>query len=78
MRCSTDEELLTAHTKQSSHPQLSRALLRKLCWAGRAGLLTRGDLAPPEVRMPALLLIARSSVSSIKQAPKGFLLEVVN
>lgn len=57
---------------------LVEALLLGNCCAGWDGLLSRGDLAPPEPRMPVLLLITRSSVSPIKEAPEGFLLEVVN
>lgn len=34
--------------------------------------------SPPMVKMPIVLLITRNLFSAIKQAPKGFLLEVVN
>lgn len=79
MKCSTDGELLTARADQADPPCLSRGTsLRKLHCAGQVGLLANGDFVPLEVRVPVLLLITGSLVSSIKQAPKGFLLEVVN
>lgn len=73
VKCSADEESLTACTGHTNFPCLfRRTSLRKQHWVGHGLPTLEKRLCPTNGED------ARSLLSSIKQAPKGFPLEVVN
>lgn len=74
----TDTELLTADTDTPTALVCLEELLLGNCVGLPGRPAFQGGFMLLVVRMPTLLLITRSLVSSIKQAPKGFLPEVVN
>lgn len=77
-RCGCMKWPLTRNCQPPSRILPPAPVCLELLRGNRAGLLSRTDFAPPVVGIPVLVLITSSLASSIKQAPQGFLLEVVN